>query len=153
MKIYISGKMTGLTPRQIKKNFNKLEENLILHFGHCVSVMNPAVTYNMKSYKEFSYEDWLKIDFAMIDVCDSVYLLKNWEDSEGAKKEIAYAFRTNKKIFFPTCYGYVENPLLAQSIAIEVEKAELKNRLDEEKEALLEEVAVKILKEKMNGQI
>lgn len=97
MKIYLSGKMTGLTKRQILRNFGKAEKKLI---KAGFSVMNPSVTYHMKNIKEFSYEEWLKIDFTMLDVCDAIYMLDNYQDSEGAKKELAYAISKGKKVYY-----------------------------------------------------
>lgn len=46
------------------------------------------------------YEDYLHINFAMIDVCDEVYFLDNWQDSPGAKNEHNYAKRKDKQLIF-----------------------------------------------------
>lgn len=100
MKFYLSGKMTGLKPEYIWKSFKSVE-NIVKTWSDCESIMNPAVTYAMEKIDAFSYEDWLKIDFAMLDACDAVILLPNWKDSEGAKREIAHAWETGKKVFFP----------------------------------------------------
>ena len=85
MKVYISGKMTGLSEEKIWDNFRKVETFLVKHGVHgnkkLESIMNPAVTYAMQKFNAFSYEDWLHIDFAMLDACDAVALLPNWKDS------------------------------------------------------------------------
>lgn len=147
MKIYLSGKMTGLKPRQIKKNFKRAEEKILMLFGDA-SIMNPAVTFYMDSTKDFSYLDWLKINFAMIDACDAVFLLPNWVDSEGAKKEIVYAYSHNKKVFYPSFNGlvYKECDEFTKKIVLEETKKSLKNIVDSKKDQLLEETARKILK-------
>lgn len=44
------------------------------------------------------YADYLHIDFAMIDVCDILYLMHNWTESPGAAAEKIYAESTGKKI-------------------------------------------------------
>jgi hypothetical protein len=36
----------------------------------------------------------------MIDVCDAVYFLKDWRESEGAKVECKYAEEKGIKIMF-----------------------------------------------------
>lgn len=146
MKIYLSGKMTGLKPRQIKKNFKRAEEKILMTLGDA-SIMNPAVTYHMSSIKEFSYLDWLKIDFAMIDACDAVFLLPNWVDSEGAKKEIVYAFSHNKKVFYPSFNGllYKECDEFTKDIVLKETKKSLKKIADDKEDQLLEETARKIL--------
>ena len=57
--------------------------------------MNPAVLP-----AGFDYEDYTKICFAMIDVCDAVYMLDNWQDSPGAMREHEYARHTGKAIMY-----------------------------------------------------
>jgi hypothetical protein len=44
----------------------------------------------------------MKVCFAMIDVCECVYLMDNWMDSPGARREKEYA-ESKKKIIF--CEG------------------------------------------------
>lgn len=86
MKIYVAGKITGLN------NYKELFEKAELHLkdkGH--NVMNPAILPD-----GFDYEDYMKICFSMIDVCDAIYFLKNWQDSTGAKREYEYATQQRK---------------------------------------------------------
>ena len=90
MKVYIAGKITGLENYQQK--FRAAQDRLEAR-GY--SVMNPAVLP-----LGFDYEDYMRICFAMIDVCDAVYMLDNWEDSPGAIREHLYAWRTGKEIMF-----------------------------------------------------
>ena len=155
-KIYLSGKMTGLTPRQIKRNFAKIEKGIAKHHPDAY-IMNPAVTYNMKKYDAFSYEDWLHIDFAMIDACDIICLLPNWEDSMGAKKEIAYAYKHGKCVCFPVTissfnFGWVRDDERAERIAIDLEKDEVYDALDDLLDSFAEAKARKALEEEI-GQI
>ena len=88
MKIYIAGKITGLGNYQ--ERFKEAEDYFI-NEGH--SIMNPAVLKG-----DFEQHEFLHVCFAMIDVCDAVYFLDNWEDSPGAKKEHDYAVRKDKWI-------------------------------------------------------
>lgn len=92
MKVYIAGKMTGLP--NYHERFNQVETELKKH-GH--AVMNPA-----RMTDGFSYEDYMKVCFSMIDVCDMIYLMDNWIDSPGATREKVYA-ETNKKLVY--CEG------------------------------------------------
>ena len=88
MKVYIAGKITGLENYQQK--FRAAQDRLEAR-GY--SVMNPAVLP-----LGFDYEDYMRICFAMIDVCDAVYMLDNWRDSPGAIREYEYA--KGKEIIF-----------------------------------------------------
>lgn len=84
MKVYISGKMTGLTKKHYSENFSKAER--LLTSKGC-EVVNPCAIDGLP----FSREEYLKIDLLLIYFCDAIYMLKNWEDSEGAKKELEEA--------------------------------------------------------------
>ena len=42
---------------------------------------------------------------AMIDQCDTVVMLDNWQDSKGAKIEREYAKYNGKRIVYPTGKG------------------------------------------------
>ena len=156
-KVYISGKMTGLKPRQIKKIFGKTEKRIIEN-NPDMYVMNPAVTYNMLKYDAFSYEDWLRIDFAMIDACDAIVMIPNWKDSIGAKREIAYAYKHNKKVYYPnfklgeTVGSWIENEELTREVTLEVEKHDVKKQLDELFDTFVEKAAIEnIIGDLKNG--
>ena len=49
---------------------------------------------------ELSWKEYMKIDLAMIDVCDIVYMMKGWETSRGAKIEECYAQIRGKKVIY-----------------------------------------------------
>lgn len=89
MKIYIAGKITG--DPNYKQKF-AVKRMKLEHEGH--KVMNPAILP-----EGFTQDEYLKICFSMIDVCEAVHFLPDWEDSPGAKKEMEYA-KKNKKIIY-----------------------------------------------------
>jgi hypothetical protein len=88
MKVYIAGKITGLN--DYKELFLHAEQELK---SKGYNVMNPAVLPD-----GFTHEEYMKICFCMIDVCDSVYFLDNWCQSKGAVMEYNYAIENNKFI-------------------------------------------------------
>lgn len=88
MKIYIAGKITG-NP-DYKNQFAEAEATLKAQ-GH--TVMNPSVLP-----EGFEHYEYMKICFRMIDVCEAIYFLDNWRDSQGAKMEYEYARATGKRI-------------------------------------------------------
>jgi hypothetical protein len=44
------------------------------------------------------YEAWMKRDFAWIRTCDAICLLPGWEQSPGAKRELALALALDLEI-------------------------------------------------------
>ena len=42
----------------------------------------------------------LSMDYVMIDQCDAIYVLLNYENSKGTKKEIEYAKSTGKRVIY-----------------------------------------------------
>lgn len=94
MKIYIAGKISGLNRKDVIKKFEAAQKSLSKK-GHQVFI--PCV---LPAYEEVSHEDYLHICYAIIDVCDAVYMLSDWQQSEGARLEYEYAIENNKQIIF-----------------------------------------------------
>ena len=90
MKIYISGAVTGVD--NYKEIFGATEREWNKS-GH--AVLNPAILP-----PGFEYEEYIHVCLAMIDVCDAVYLLPNWEKSVGSMMEMRYAEKCGKAILY-----------------------------------------------------
>lgn len=88
MRVYIAGAMTGVF--KYKQNFTEAEE-YIRGLGHIV--VNPSFLLEGLS-------DYYEINKAMIDQCDAIYVLLNYENSKGTKKEIEYAKSTGKRVIY-----------------------------------------------------
>lgn len=91
MIVYVSGKITG-DPDYVKK-FADAELTLRAK-GY--DVINPCDL----CYLFLSYEQFMHVDFALIDVCDAIYLLKDWTGSSGARREKEYAAKQGKKVLY-----------------------------------------------------
>lgn len=94
MKIYIAGKISGLNRSNVIQKFEAAQKSLS-KMGHQVFI--PCV---LPAYEEVSHEDYLHICYAIIDVCDAVYMLSDWQQSEGARLEYEYAIEKKKQIIF-----------------------------------------------------
>jgi len=88
MKVYIAGPITG-NPNYMEQ-FAKAEQEL-RKLGHIP--MNPSVLS-----QGFEQDEYMKICYSMIDVCDGVYFLNNWWKSKGANLEQVYAIQKGKTI-------------------------------------------------------
>lgn len=87
-KVFISGKITG-DPNYREKFANAEKE--LKEKGHIV--MNPAI------FPEgFTWEEYMKITLAMLDACDTIYLLPDWPESRGAQAEFKHAIEQGKGI-------------------------------------------------------
>ena len=90
MRIYIAGKVTG--DLNYKAKFAEAE-NKLKAMGHIV--MNPAILPDGLG----GYEEYMPICFAMINACDAIYLLSDWDKSKGAKEELDYGTSKGKIVF------------------------------------------------------
>lgn len=93
--IYISGQITGLPYEDALSVFDKAEKYL-KSLGY--DVINPMthVPYN----KDWSWFDYMGEDIKLLGKCDSIYMLKGWKKSDGARIEYEIAIRKNKKIIY-----------------------------------------------------
>ncbi|MCM1321642.1 MAG: DUF4406 domain-containing protein [Bacteroides sp.] len=94
MKIYIAGKVTGLPKDKIFKKFCA-SAKMLKETGHIT--MSPAV---LLLNEGFEHGEYMHICYAMIDVCDAVYMQKDWQHSKGAQMELYYAKDTKKQIIY-----------------------------------------------------
>lgn len=85
MKIYIAGKVSGLERQSVLQKFEKASEELKKE-GH-----HPFVPCVLPDYDDVPHQDYLHICYAMIDICDAVYMLSDWQQSTGARMELQYA--------------------------------------------------------------
>ena len=92
MRVYISG------PNTKDKNFyNKFieAEKQLKEAGY--EVINPA-RIGVMLPKSFEQKDYMDIDFALMQKCDAIYLLKGWRASIGSVNEVSYAKQRDMKI-------------------------------------------------------
>lgn len=81
-KVFISGKISG--DPLYKSKFNYVANQLSSYYG--CKVINPAILP-----LGFEHKEYMRICKAMIDCCDTVFVLFDYEDSEGAMEEVKYA--------------------------------------------------------------
>lgn len=79
-KIYIAGKVTGLSRVEASFKFGQYEKQL-LEQGH-----EPVVPLNIVP-KEASWEEAMKLCLIALLQCDEVHFLPCWTDSPGARIE------------------------------------------------------------------
>ena len=63
------------------------------------SVVNPA-NVNAQLQEDTGYEEYMKMCFCMLDMCDIICMLKGWEKSCGANRELGYALAKDMIIMY-----------------------------------------------------
>jgi hypothetical protein len=93
MRVYISGKITG--DEHYLKKF--LDAEIALRAKGC-EVLNPCDV--SQCFPFLSYDEFMRLDLALVDMADALYMLRDWKDSRGAKAEHERAVKAGKKIIF-----------------------------------------------------
>ena len=96
MKIYISGAITN-NPNY-KEDFERAKDYLRKEYPSA-EIINPALV-NSHLPKSTTHEEYMRMSFVMLDMCDSVYFINGWEESKGANQEYGYALAKDKIILF-----------------------------------------------------
>jgi hypothetical protein len=104
MLIYVCGKYTAPTKEQEFLNIETHNEyaKQILAAGHVpVSPVRISGLWNYdERFKDWTHNDWIeKFCFPLLDICDAIFLIPDWQRSEGAIMEWQRAYKQRQKIF------------------------------------------------------
>lgn len=94
MRVYISGAISGI--EDYKDHFARAEAHLKAD-GY--TAVNPTSLESVLP-QDATYEEYMTVDFALLDICDAVYMLNGWKKSCGANREYGYAIAKGKTIMF-----------------------------------------------------
>ena len=99
MKIYISGKISGLPEKEYKTNFilAAIEAQYYRYFD-CKETVNPCNIKPFLGIKTWFF--YMIADIRELLKCDAIYMQRNWMESRGARIELAVSVLTNKNIYF-----------------------------------------------------
>ena len=88
MRVYISGKITGLQRPIFEAAFYGAEQ-LLTDKGY--NPINPLRITEALGIDESDYPKLMGVDIEALLRCDAIYQLPNWQDSKGARAEKAIA--------------------------------------------------------------
>lgn len=94
MRIYISGPITGTT--DYMERFAAAEDYLMKEGYVCI---NPAKV-NAGLPSDTTHEEYMKTSICMLHMCDAIYMLEGWQQSEGCAEELSAAIRREMMIVF-----------------------------------------------------
>ena len=85
MRTYISGKITGTTDYFRRFGYKEME---LQKKGY--EVINPALVCEHLP-ETLTHDEYMKICIPLLSLCDTIYMLKGYQDSDGAMEELKYA--------------------------------------------------------------
>ena len=114
MRIYCSGPITNM-PNHNRAAFDAAEKRLTAQghfvinphrisepFGTAVEIAKAFQSHYYEEsrhpFAEAIYESIMSADLAAVRSCDAIYLLREWENSRGAKKERAEAIKCGLEV-------------------------------------------------------
>ena len=100
MKIYISGKISELQIREVVKKFKRAKEFLILKGYDPISPIDITTIEENKDWTDYMVED-----IAALMRCESIYMLKDWGQSKGARLEYQIAKELELRILFEGAFN------------------------------------------------
>lgn len=86
MKIYISGKITGLPINEARQRFAKIEAELA-EIGN----FEPVNPLKIEMPENATWAEHMVKDIETLIRCDAIYLMDNWVDSKGSQIEYEIA--------------------------------------------------------------
>ena len=120
--IYIAGPMRGFPDFNYPK-FNAVEEELTRNGWHVENPVKIGEEFGTPEEINSNPELLLSVmnaELATVKTCDAVFLLRGWERSVGAKKELAAALESGAEIYLeendapaydPDLVGYIRSTL------------------------------------------
>jgi hypothetical protein len=98
--IYIAGPMRGI-PAHNEPAFKAAEQQLI---DAGWAVVNPVYFFlNQLGIPQHAY---MRVCCAAVKACDAIYLLRGWEESEGASTERAIAAHHGLEYIYESTYTF-----------------------------------------------
>lgn len=89
MRIYISGAIT--TAKHPQRDFERAERYLRETFPDA-EIINPfRVGAAISEGAMLTWSEYMSIDFDLLRLCDHIYFIRGWENSEGCRRERVFA--------------------------------------------------------------
>lgn len=78
-KIYIAGKVTGLTPEEYHKNFDDARTIVYTYYPYAEIILPSELCDD-----DWSWERSMEVCIDTLWGCDAIVMMENWKDSHGA---------------------------------------------------------------------
>lgn len=101
--IYLSGKITG--QNNYRELFEEAKKDAEDKFPGA-TIINPA---EISLPEICEWEDYMSICLRLLDKANIIYLLDNWLESKGARKECVTALKKGLRVYFQKYSRRIEN--------------------------------------------
>ena len=123
MKIYISGKIGEETLTEATREKFARAERMLRQLGY--DVFNPTTSglgataeEHAKKHGTTFYREILVCDIIALNLCDAIYMLRDWVSSPGAFVEFSFAEAVGIRVLFSErgdAWDYLNNKFAAQT--------------------------------------
>lgn len=93
-KIYVSGQITGIPIETAKRTFAEAAQTLARQGWEVVNPFDNGLPV------EAPYEEHLAADLQLLLGCKALFALRGWQQSNGARIEVAFAKRLGIKVIY-----------------------------------------------------
>ena len=93
-RIYISGEITG-TDDYIHRFYQAEQELINMDY----EIVNPATMLSLLPTST-THAEYMHVSYALLDICDGIYLMDGWRDSKGAMLEYDYALKKGLVVLY-----------------------------------------------------
>lgn len=97
MRVFISGPVTGTY--DYFKRFADAVDDITDFFGPNCEVVNP-IDCTEQLPDTLTHAEYMTVTMALLKICNMIYMLRDWEQSEGAREEHEYAARHGYRIMY-----------------------------------------------------
>ena len=99
--IYIAGKYRGKTDHEQTENIRHAQRVALRLWELGWVVFTPHLnTAHFNWYSNLPDEVWLNGGLKFLEMCQAIFMLKDWESSEGAKRELEIAIERKMGIYY-----------------------------------------------------
>ena len=91
MRVYLSGAITGKEDTAGKR-FLAAGLDVFEKCGYKTEIINPFAVGRIASMNaNLTHKEYMDLCFALMGLCDAIYFMPGWKESEGCKMERIYA--------------------------------------------------------------
>lgn len=98
--VYMAGPISASPGRTVAQNVAQAVAALDYLTRRRVAVVCPQLTALSRELDGVPYEDWMSVDFLLLDTCGVVLALPFWETSSGTRRELLFAAERNIPVFY-----------------------------------------------------